>query len=150
MRAQRGYELEFSIPIFDAGGIQNAKARFAFEQSQAQAQAVAIAAASQARESLQTYRSYWDIARHYEVVLLPLRRQVSKEKLLHYNGMLISVFELIADSRQQVASVSASIDALREFWIAESRLQSAMFTGASPGAGMGTTVMAGVAESGGH
>ena len=64
--------------------------------------------------------------------------------------MLISVFELIADSRQQVASVSASIDALREFWLAESGLQSAMLMGMAPGAGMSSAAMPGGAESGGH
>jgi outer membrane protein TolC len=129
---ERGFELEFSIPIFDAGGINNAKARFVFEQSQAQAQSVAISAVSQAREALQTYRSYWDIARYYEEVLIPLRRRVSEEKLLNYNGMLISVFDLLADVRSVAELEASTIRAARDFWIADARLQLAL-TGSSPG-----------------
>lgn len=136
---ERGFELEFSIPIFDAGGIANNKARFLFEQAQAQAQSVAIAAASQAREALLTYRSYWDIARHYEKVLLPLRQRVSAEKLLHYNGMLISVFDLLEDVRASAELEASSIRAARDFWIAETRLQLAL-TGSSPGMMMSEAV----------
>ena len=129
---ERGFELEFSIPIFDAGSINNAKTRFLFEQSQAQAQSIAISAASQAREALQTYQSYWDIARHYEDVLLPLRRIVSQERLLHYNGMLLSVFDLLADVRSAAELEASAIRAARDFWISEARLELAL-TGSSPG-----------------
>jgi outer membrane protein TolC len=53
--------------------------------------------------------------------------------LLRYNGMLSSVFELLADSRDAVASVNAYLEAQRDFWIAEADLQMALTTG-SPGA----------------
>ena len=134
-----GYELEFSIPIFDPGGKANEKARFLFEQSQAQAQSIAIAAASQAREALQTYRSYWDIARYYDGVLLPLRQRVSDERLLQYNGMLLSVFELLNDVRGAAELEANAIRAARDFWIAEVRLQLAL-TGSAPGSIVTETV----------
>jgi hypothetical protein len=59
-----------------------------------------------------------------------LRKQIADENQLRYNGMLISVFELLADAREQVAGVNASIEALRDFWSAESDLHLAM-TGSS-------------------
>ena len=40
--------------------------------------------------------------------------------------MLASVFELLADAREQVGSVNAYIEALREFWLADADLQMAM------------------------
>jgi hypothetical protein len=46
----------------------------------------------------------------------------------------MSVFELLADSREQVVAVNGYIESLRDFWLAESDLQMAM-TGRSPGAG---------------
>ena len=46
--------------------------------------------------------------------------------------MLISVFELLADSREQVAAVNGYIESVRDFWIAESDLQMAL-TGRSSG-----------------
>ena len=33
--------------------------------------------------------------------------------------MLIGVFELLADAREQIASVNAAIEAQRDFWLAE-------------------------------
>ena len=54
---------------------------------------------------------------------MPLRKRISEEQLLRYYGMLISVFELLADAREQVASVNAAIESLREFWTAEADLQ---------------------------
>jgi hypothetical protein len=42
------------------------------------------------------------------------------------------VFELLADSREQVLAVNAYIVSLRDFWLAESDLQMAL-TGRSPG-----------------
>ena len=35
---ERGYEIELRLPIFDAGGVKNRKARILFEQAQAQAE----------------------------------------------------------------------------------------------------------------
>src|SRR5262249_22412688 len=51
---------------------------------------------------------------------------------LRYNAMLISVFELLADAREQVATVNASIAALRDYWVADADLQAAL-SGASGG-----------------
>ena len=123
---ERGYELELRIPIFDAGGVQNQKARFLFQQAQAQAESVAISAASNARSALAVYQSNWEIARHYEENLLPLRRRVSQEQLLMYNGMLISVFDLLDDVRAATDMESAYVTALRDFWLADTSLQQAL------------------------
>ena len=38
---------------------------------------------------------------------MPLRKRIADENLLRYNGMLIGVFELLADAREQIASVNA-------------------------------------------
>jgi hypothetical protein len=46
--------------------------------------------------------------------------------VLRYNGMLIGVFELLADARTQIASVNASIEALRDFWLAQADLDMAL------------------------
>ena len=56
------------------------------------------------REAYSAYRTAYDLARHYRDEIVPLRKRISEEKLLRYNGMLISVFELLADAREQVAA----------------------------------------------
>jgi outer membrane protein TolC len=126
-----GYEIELQIPLFDFGGARVARAEAMYMEAVQRASAAAIDARSQVRVSYSAYRTAYDLARHYTDEIVPLKRRISDEQLLRYNGMLISVFELLADAREQVASVNASIDAQRDFWIADSALQAAMNGSAS-------------------
>jgi len=123
---ERGYEIELRLPIFDAGGVQNRKARIVFEQAQAQAETTAVAAASASREALATYRSTWEIARHMEGMMLPLRQRISAEQLLQYNGMLISVFDLLSDLLSATNMEAEYVNAVRSFWLADTNLQSVL------------------------
>ena len=130
---KRGWELELRIPIFDFGAARTARAEHLYMQAVNRAAESAIRARSEVRESYAAYRTAFDIARHYRDEIVPLRKRISEEMLLRYNGMLSSVFELLADSRDAVASVNAYLEAQRDFWIAEADLQMALTTG-SPGA----------------
>ncbi len=131
--AQRGWEVELRIPIFDFGGARVARAEHVYQQSVNRLADTAIRARSEVRESYAAYRTAFDLARHYRDEVVPLRKRISEEMLLRYNGMLSSVFELLADARDSVGSVNAYIEALRDFWLAESDLQAALTAG-SPGA----------------
>ena len=123
---KRGYELSVELPIFDWGGARVAKAESVYMQAINRAAAIAINARSEVRESYATYRTSFDLARHYRDEIVPLRKQISEENLLRYNGMLLSVFELLADARDQVASINAYIEALRDYWLADADLQMAL------------------------
>ena len=125
-RRQRGWEIELGLPIFDFGGARVARAERLYMQAVNRTVEVAIAARSEAREAYSSYRTAFDVARHYRDEIVPLRKRISEEMLLRYNGMLASVFELLADSREQVAAVNGYIEAVRDFWIAESDLQMAL------------------------
>jgi outer membrane protein TolC len=57
---------------------------------------------------------------------VPVRKRIAEENLLRYNGMLIGVFELLADARAQISSVNGYIDALRDFWLARAELDRAL------------------------
>ena len=52
--------------------------------------------------------------------------------MLRYNGMLASVWDVLADTRSQVMSINSAIEAQRDFWLAEADLQTTL-TGTSPG-----------------
>jgi len=95
-------------------------------QSVQRAAQVAVEARSEVREAYQGYRSAFDIARHYRDDIVPTAKRISDENLLRYNGMFISVFELLADARSQIAAVNSSIEALRDFWIAQADLDMAV------------------------
>ena len=87
------------------------------------------------RETYAAYRTAYDIAKHYRDEIVPLRKRIADENVLRYNGMLIGVFELLADAREQVGSVNAAIEAARDYWLAETALQLAL-AGKSPGTAM--------------
>ena len=130
---QTGYQIELRLPIFDWGGARVARAEHTYMQAVNRAADTAVKARSEVREAYAAYRTTYDLARHYRDEIVPLRKRISDENLLRYNGMLISVFELLADARQQVTSVNGYIEALRDYWLAESNLNLAL-TGKSPGA----------------
>lgn len=121
-----GYEIELELPLFDWGGAKNAKAEALYMQSVHRTAETAINARSQVREAWSAYRTSYDLARHYRDEIVPLRKKISDEMLLRYNGMLTGVFELLADARAQIASVNAAIEAQRDFWLADTDLQMAI------------------------
>lgn len=123
---ENGYEIELQLPLFDWGGSRIAKAEATYMQSVHRTADAAIRARSQVREAYSAYRTSYDLARHYRDEVVPLRKKISDEMLLRYNGMLIGVFELLADARAQVNSVNTSIEAQRDYWIAETDLQAAI------------------------
>jgi outer membrane protein TolC len=123
---KKGYEIGLEIPLFDWGGARVAKAEAIYMQAAHRMAETAVTARSEVREAYTSYRTAFDLAKHYRDEIVPLRKKISEENLLRYNGMLIGVFELLADAREQVGSVNAYIEALREFWLAEADLQLAM------------------------
>ena len=129
---QTGYEIELRLPLFDWGGAKVARAEHTYMQAVHRAADTAVRARSEVREAYAAYRAAHELARHYREEIVPLRKHISEEVLLRYNGMLMSVFELLADARQQIAAVSAAIDAQRDFWLADTALNLAL-TGKSPG-----------------
>lgn len=130
---QNGYEIELELPLFDFGSTRVARAESVYLQSVNRTAEIALNARSEVRESYSAYRTAYDLARHYRDEVVPLSKRISDENLLRYNGMLLGVFELLADSREQIMSVTAYVEALRDYWVAETNLQSAL-TGRSPGA----------------
>ena len=122
------------------GGAKVARAEHTYRQAVNRAADTAVRARSEVREAYAAYRTAYDLAKHYRDEIVPLRKHISEEVLLRYNGMLMSVFELLADARQQIAAVTSAIDAQRDFWLAESNLNLAL-TGKSPGA-MGLSAVA--------
>ena len=123
---KKGYELSLEIPIFDWGTSKVAKAEALYMQSVNRLAETAINARSEVREAYQGYRVSYDIARHYRDEIVPIRKRIADENLLRYNGMLIGVFDLLADARAQITSVNGYIDALRDFWLAKADLDMAM------------------------
>lgn len=121
-----GYEISLEIPLFDWGEARVAKAEAIYLQGAHKLAAAILDARAQARQAWRERQDAYSLARRYQDEWLPLRQRIAEENLLRYNGMLISVFALLADAREQAATVNAAIEAQRDFWIADASLQQAL------------------------
>lgn len=86
----------------------------------------AIDARSEVRESYAAYLTSYEVAMNYRDEVVPIRKDISDEMLLRYNGMLVSAFELLSASRDQVTSINNYIQALKDYWLAQTDLQRAV------------------------
>src|SRR5262245_20600910 len=125
-----GFELSLEVPFFDWGSAKVARAESLYMQSVQRIAEVVVNARSEVRETYAAYRTTYDTAKHYRDEIVSLRKRIAEENVLRYNAMLISVFELLADAREQVATINVSIVALRDYWVADAELQAAL-SGAS-------------------
>ncbi len=123
---RRGIEIGVRLPLFDFGGLRRDALNAQTLAAGQRLEATQRAAGSHLREGYSAYRAAYDIARHQRDALLPLRRLIAEENLLRYNAMLIGVFDLLADAREQVAGVVAALAADEQFWLADAALQAAL------------------------
>lgn len=148
---QRGYEIELTLPLFDWGEAKVARAEAVYMQAVENVRATALRARSEAREAYLRYRTAFDLARHYRDEIIPLRKYIGEQNVLRYNGMLIGVFELLLDAREQIQAVIGAIEASRDFWRAETDLRMALTVGSPDPATLSSPRSSASAEpAGGH
>jgi len=124
--SRRGYEVGVKLPIFDWGDLQRDAMNAQTLAAANQLEATIRSAGSSLRENYAAYRTAYDISRHYKDEVIPLRKVISEENVLRYNGMIIGVFELLADSRDQIGTVISAIAAEQQFWLADAALQATL------------------------
>jgi outer membrane protein TolC len=124
--ARRGYEVGVKLPIFDWGDLQRDAMSAQTLAAANQLEATIRAVGSSLRENYAAYRTAYDISKHYKEEVIPLRKVISEENVLRYNGMIIGVFELLADSRDQIGAVISAIAAEQQFWLADAALQATL------------------------
>jgi outer membrane protein TolC len=150
---RRGAEVEFQIPIYDFGEARVRLAEETYMRAVHRLIERAVNVRADAREAYQAYRGAYDIARHYEREVLPLRKVISDEMLLNYNAMIKDVFSLLADARARILANVQAIEAQRDFWLASVDLQTAVIGGRSSGETAEAAppkTMTGAAEPAGH
>jgi len=145
---RKGYELDIRLPIFDWGNVKRDTLNAQSLAAANRYEATVRGASSQLRESYSAYRTAYDVARHYRDEIVPLRKTIGEENVLRYNGMLIGVFELLADNRDQISSVVAAINSYQQFWLSDAALAASM-TG-KPTSVMMSSPKAGGGEAAGH
>ena len=76
-----------------------------------------------APQAIETYGAAHALARLAQGEQLATQRFITEETLLHYNGMLKSVWDLLAEVRNRAQAEAEAIDAQRDFWLAEADVQ---------------------------
>ncbi|MGO9948496.1 MAG: TolC family protein [Steroidobacteraceae bacterium] len=123
---ETGYVVTLEVPIFDGGSIGVKRSEAIYAQSVDRFAQAAVDARSQIRQAYGVYRASYDIARYQRDAVVPLRKALAEQSLLRYNASLISIFELLADAREQFLSIDAYNHSVRDFWIAKSELDAAL------------------------
>jgi outer membrane protein TolC len=123
---ERGFDVAFQIPIFDGGEVRVRQAVETYNEAFNLLTEKAVNVRSEARDAFSVYRSTYDIADHYQREVLPLRKIISEEMQLRFSSMQVDVFALVTEARQRIASLRAAIEAKRDFWLAQSDLQTAV------------------------
>ncbi|MFK4385699.1 TolC family protein [Bradyrhizobium sp. USDA 223] len=150
---ERGFDLQFQIPIFDGGEVRVRQAAETYNLAFNRLTERAVNVRSEARDAYRVYRSTYDIAGHYQREIIPLRKIITEEMQLRFSSMQVDIFALLTEARQRLAALRGAIDARQRFFLAQADLQTAVNGGGLP-AGVGdnpTTVAAAApAEGGGH
>ena len=89
-------------------------------------QEVAVDARSEVRLAALRVETGRQMVLQYREVLVPLRKTVTEQALLHYNGMFISAFQLLMAKQGEVDARRGYIEALRDYWIARAELARAL------------------------
>ncbi|TPQ30447.1 copper resistance protein [Bradyrhizobium guangdongense] len=149
---ERGFDVQFQIPIFDGGEVRVRQAVETYNLAFNRLTERAVNVRSEARDAYRVYRSCYDIASHYQREILPLRRIITEEMQLRFSSMQVDIFALLTEARQRLASLRGAIDAKQRFWLAQSELQTAVNGGGSPGGGSDnpTNIAAAAPAGGGH
>jgi len=124
--------------VYDMGGVDSvetllvktrdgvARAEAIYLQAVHRVAETAVNARTEVREAHARYAAAWELARRHRDQIVPMRDAIAREQLLRYNGMLSSVFDLMADAREQISAAQGYAEALRDFWIAEADLREAL------------------------
>jgi cobalt-zinc-cadmium efflux system outer membrane protein len=121
-----GPNLVIELPIFDQRQAVIARLEAQRREQERRLQEVAIDARSEVRLAALRLQAGRQTFQHYRDVLLPLRKTAAEQALLHYNGMFISVFQLLAVKQNEVDARRGYLEAERDYWSARAELARAL------------------------
>src|SRR5216684_3051945 len=110
---ERGFDVQFQIPIFDGGEVRVRQAAETYNEAFNRLTEKAVNVRSEARDAFRVYRSTYDIAGHYQREVLPLRKIISDEMQLRFSSMQVDVFALLTEARQRSPARRQSAGASR-------------------------------------
>ena len=120
-----GPTLALEIPIFDQGQPAIAKLAAEFQQAKENYAAKEINVRSEVREARAALLATREAVEYSQKNLLPLRKQILGETLLHYNAMQKNSYDLLAAKDREQNAEQVNVEALRDYWLARVELERA-------------------------
>jgi outer membrane protein, heavy metal efflux system len=149
-----GAGVTLSIPLFDRNQGNTAALAARFDSALERYHATAVDVRSAAREADARLVSARARARQYETVILPAQRRLTRETLLRFNAMQVGIFQLLVARREELDVELAYVDALRDFWTADARMDAILRGGGGsdfgPASSAGVTFTSSSSSQGGH
>ncbi len=121
----KGPVFEAEVPIFDHKQADRLRIKSQIEMSQRKFESM------EAHARLEVRLAYGQLMTNKEVVKtylesIPVRREIIKETLSHYNYMLKGVYDLLRVKQDEVNTCRDYIVALRDYWVSRSELEHAI------------------------
>lgn len=117
-----GPTARLEVPLFDQKQALLARLAAELRQRKERLAALAIDARSEVREARGRVLVARNIAAHYHRVVIPLRERIVALSQLHYDAMLLGVYQLLMAKQSEVNAYREYIEAVRDYWIARSEL----------------------------
>jgi outer membrane protein, heavy metal efflux system len=118
--------LELELPVFDQGQPAVARTAAIFYQARDEYEAQEVNARSEVREAHAGLSAARAAVAFSQTNLLPLRKRILRETLLHYNAMQKSSYELLLAREREQQAEQTIIEAARDYWLARVNLERAV------------------------
>ena len=123
---ETGPSVSVPIPLFDTGNAQVAAAAARWRQSKRQYESLIVQVHGEVRRAVNHVALASASVKYLHDSVLPLRDRIVHETLLQYNGMAMSVFQLLAAKSAEVDAGRMYVEALRDYWLARVELDRAV------------------------
>lgn len=115
--------IDLELPIFNRKQGEIARLEAQGRQAESNLTALAVDIRSQVREAHARLTAARAATTYYRDTLVPLRQRVVDESQLHYNAMLLGVYDLIRAQQDRNDAAKGYLDALRDYWISRFELE---------------------------
>jgi cobalt-zinc-cadmium efflux system outer membrane protein len=121
-----GPNLVIELPIFDQRQAAIARLEAQRREQERQLTGTTLDARREVRLAQAHLMAARATALHYRDTLLPLRAAILEQSQLHYNGMFIGLYQLLAAKQAEIEARKGALEALRDYWTARAELARAI------------------------
>jgi cobalt-zinc-cadmium efflux system outer membrane protein len=121
-----GPNLVVELPLFDQRQATIARLEAQRRQQERRLAGLMVEASSEVRLCQARLQTIRQMAVQYHDNVLPLRKTAVEQAVLHYNGMFIGPYQLLAAKQAEVEAQRRYLEVRRNYWIARADLERAV------------------------